>query len=86
MTSTRVALFAAGLLATAGTALLAFILWYVIIYEQHATVLATGMAGAAIAGPLFGTIAALHAERWRPLLVGSAVGAGILLAMDYVAV
>jgi hypothetical protein len=78
----RVRLWAVGLLATVVTAFFTFFLWYV-VWIEYSPALATVLAGAAIACPLFGTIAGNHSQRWKPLLVGFALGAVIMLAMYY---
>ena len=73
---------AVGLAATGLAALLAFPLWFAMLYESQAhirVVLAFGLAGAAIAGPLFGTIAASHNKRWSTLVTGCALGAFVLI-------
>lgn len=80
----RTTILAAGLCATALTALVAIMLLPFVPYENPSTtrvILAYALTGAAIAGPLFGTIAASHAERWNPLLTGCVLGLLTLITM-----
>ena len=44
-------------------------------------ILSYALTGAAIAGPLFGTIAGSYKERWNPLLTGCALGLFTLFIM-----
>ena len=67
-----------GLCATALITLVAMILFIIALYE-HKEVIGILLAAAAIASPLFGTIAGLHQQRWNPLLAGCAIGLFLLL-------
>ena len=51
----------------------AFLLFIHTLYA-HKEVIGVLLTAAAIASPLFGTIAAMHEERWNPLLTGCAFG------------
>lgn len=80
----RAPIVAVGLAATGLAGFLALPLWVFMLYESQApirVVLAFGLAGAAIAGPLFGTIAASHRNRWNILATGCALGAFVLIVM-----
>jgi hypothetical protein len=80
----RSTITAVGLCATALTALVAILLAILVAYGNPASpigIIGYGLAGAAIAGPLFGTIAASHENRWNPLLVGCAFGLLTFLIM-----
>ncbi len=73
----RATILVAGLGATALTALVAIMLLPFVPYENPSTtrvILAYALTGAAVAAPLFGTIAAYRVERWNPLLTGCALG------------
>ena len=72
-----------GLCATALTALAAMVLFISALYA-HKEVIGVLLTAAAIAGPLFGTIAGMHEERWDRLLTGCAFGlffVGVLFAV-----
>lgn len=80
----RATILVAGLCATALTAVLAIMLLPFVPYENPSTarvVLAYALTGAAIAGPLFGTIAGSYKERWNPLLTGCVFGLLTLAVM-----
>ena len=80
----RAKILAVGLCATALTAFVAILAAILVAYGNPASaigIIGFGLAGAAIAGPLFGTIAASHQKRWNPLLVGCALGLLTLLIM-----
>ena len=79
----RATIFVVGLCATALTTLAAMLLFIITLYE-HKVVIGILLTAAAIASPLFGTIAGTHQERWNPLLTGCAFGlffVVVLLAM-----
>jgi len=69
---TRFAILAAGLVATALVTLGALIGFY-LLARRDLELLGYVLAGAAIAGPLFGMIAALRMRRWGPLVTGCAL-------------
>jgi hypothetical protein len=80
----RTTILGVGLCATALTAFVAIPLSIFVPYENPTTariILAFALAGAAIAGPLFGTIAGSHEERWKPLLTGCGLGLLTLIIM-----
>jgi hypothetical protein len=79
----RARIVAVGLLATAITASFTFVLWWA-TWIEYSPAFATVLAGAAIACPLFGTIAGIHSKGWKPLIIGCALGAVIMIAMYYV--
>ena len=64
---------AVGICATALITLAAFLLFIGTLYA-HKEVIGVLLTAAAIASPLFGTIAGTHEERWNPLLTGCALG------------
>jgi hypothetical protein len=76
----RATIFAIGLGATALVTLAAIPLFILSLYD-HNEVLGTLLTAGAIAGPLFGTIAGSHEERWNPLLIGCGFGLLSLLIM-----
>ena len=76
----RATILAVGFCATALITLAAFSLFILSLYA-HEEVLGVLLTAGAIAGPLFGTIAASHAERWKPLLAGCAIGLFLLLVL-----
>jgi hypothetical protein len=69
----RATILAIGLCATALVTLGAIPLFILSSYA-HKEVLGTLLTAGAIAGPLFGTIAGSHEERWNPLLIGCGFG------------
>jgi uncharacterized membrane protein YeaQ/YmgE (transglycosylase-associated protein family) len=80
----RAPIVAVGLAATGLAGFLALPLWLFMLYESQApirVVLAFGLAGAAIAAPLFGTMAASYHNRWSTLVTGCALGAFVLIVM-----
>jgi hypothetical protein len=76
----RTTIFAVGLCATALITLAAIPLFIGTLYG-HKAVIGTLLTAGAIAGPLFGTIAGTHDERWNPLLTGCALGLLTLIVM-----
>jgi hypothetical protein len=76
----RKTIFAVGLCATALITLAASLLFIGTLYA-HKEVIGVLLTAGAIAGPLFGTIAASHGERWSPLLTGCALGLLALIIM-----
>jgi uncharacterized membrane protein YeaQ/YmgE (transglycosylase-associated protein family) len=79
----RSTIFAVGLCATALISLQALIL-LPFPFDNPANVwqvIVLALTGAAIAGPLFGTIAGTRQDRWKPLLTGCALGGFILIVM-----
>jgi len=80
----RTTILVAGLCATALTAFIAIMLLPFVPYENPSTAnvtLAYVLTGAAIAAPLFGTIAGSLAERWKPVLAGCGFGLLTLAVM-----
>ena len=80
----RTTILAAGLCATALTAVLVLMLLPFVPYENPSTarvILAYALTGAAIAAPLFGTIAGFFDERWKPVLTGCGFGFLALIVM-----
>jgi hypothetical protein len=69
----RATILAVGLCATALITVVAMLLFILSSYA-HKEVIGTLLTAGAIAGPLFGTIAGLHQQRWNPLLAGCAIG------------
>jgi hypothetical protein len=76
----RATIFAVGLCATALITLAAFLLFILTLYA-HKEVIGVLLTAGAIAGPLFGTIAGTHQERWNPLLAGCAVGLFLVVVL-----
>jgi NADH:ubiquinone oxidoreductase subunit 2 (subunit N) len=77
----RAAILAAGLCATALiVAVEATYLFPLALYADR-RVIGTLLTAAAIASPLFGTIAGLHQKHWNPLLAGCAIGLFLLIAL-----
>jgi hypothetical protein len=76
----RTKIFAVGLFATALITLAAMPLFIGTLYD-HKAVIGILLTAGAIAGPLFGTIAGSHEERWNPLLTGSGFGLLSLIVM-----
>lgn len=74
---------AASITATALAAFAAIPLSMFISWEGEGAALALGVALAAlaIAGPLFGGVAAWKMRRWSPLALGSSLGLTSILAM-----
>lgn len=82
VSAVRSTIFAVGLCATALISLQALIL--LPFYDIARTVwklLALALTGAAIAGPLVGTIAGTRQDRWKPLVTGCALGVLIVIVM-----
>lgn len=78
---TRLAILAAGLVATA-LATLGALIGFDALARRDLELLGYTLAGAAIAGPLFGMIAALRAKRWGPLVTGCALAVVALVAAE----
>jgi hypothetical protein len=76
----RATVLAVGSCATALIALAAFLLFIGTLYA-HKEVIGVLLTAGAIAGPLFGTIAGSHQERWNPLLAGCAIGLFFLVVL-----
>jgi hypothetical protein len=76
----RATILAVGLCATALIALAAFLLFVHALYA-HKEVIGVLLTAGAIAGPLFGTIAGTHQERWNPLLTGCAIGLFLVVVL-----
>jgi len=76
----RTTIVAVGLGATALITLAAIPLFILSSYD-HKEVLGTLLTAGAIAGPLFGTIAATQQNRWNPLVTGSALGCLALIVL-----
>ena len=76
---TRLAILAAGLVATA-LATLGALIGFDVLARRDLELFGYALAGAAIAGPLFGMIAALRVRRWGPLVTGCALAVVALAA------
>ena len=76
----RATILAVGSCATALVTLMAMLLFILTLYA-HKEVIGVLLTAGAIAGPLFGTIAGSHQERWKPLFAGCAIGLFLLLAL-----
>ena len=76
---TPLAILAAGLVATA-LATLGALFGFYLLARRDLELFGYALAGAAIAGPLFGMIAALRVRRWRPLVTGCALAIVALVA------
>lgn len=76
----RARILAVGLLATALTSFFLIFLFY-LVQKEYSKPLAAVLAGAAVAGPLFGAVAGAKAERWGPLVTGFILGAVVMIVM-----
>jgi hypothetical protein len=76
----RATILAVGFCATALVTLAAMLLFIGTLYA-HEEVIGVLLTAGAIAGPLFGTIAGSHQERWNPLIAGCAIGVFLLFVL-----
>jgi hypothetical protein len=74
-----------GVVISIGAAIAGFVLAYLASGETGNDWLLLPLVVAAVAGPLYGTLAASRSGRWLPLAVGVAVAVGALVWLSAVA-
>jgi MFS family permease len=78
----RFAITVVGISAALGSFVAAVILGYLASFDNGADSnawLVLALVVAAVAAPIYGTVAGIHGSRWVPLLVGLAAGGSALL-------